>query len=255
MESVDIDVRDGVATITLNRPAKLNAMTPEMSTHLMSIVRDCNDDGSVRVVVLTGAGERSFCVGSDVKDLDRYSAPWSFRNRVDYVDALRQLRKPLIAAVNGMAFGGGLEMTLAADIRIASTAASFAAPEIKLGWVGGGGVAHALSHAIGASNAAIMIMTGDAISATQAGLWGLVSEIVSPNELIPRARTLADVIASRAPIAAETAKLNLRAAFNMTRDMAFAYERELQTICFATEDAAEGRAAFKEKRPPVFRGR
>ena len=255
MESVDIDIRDWVATITLNRPAKLNAMTPEMSGQLMSLVQACNDDASVRVVVLTGAGERSFCVGSDVRDLDRYPEPWSFRNRSDYVDALRQLRKPLIVAVNGMAFGGGLEMTLAADIRIASTTASFAAPEIKLGWVGGGGVAHALSHSIGTSNAAVMIMTGEPITATQAGLWGLVSEVVPPESLMLRAHALAEVIASRAPIAAETAKLNLRAAFNMTRDMAFAYERELQTICFATQDAAEGRAAFKEKRPPKFSGK
>jgi enoyl-CoA hydratase/carnithine racemase len=255
MESVDLDIRDWVATITLNRPAKHNAMTPEMSAQLVSHVLACNDLADVRVVVLTGAGERAFCVGSDVKDLDRYPEPWSFRNRTDYVDALRLLRKPLIAAVNGMAFGGGLEMTLAADIRLASTTSSFAAPEIKLGWVGGGGVAHALSHSIGASNAAIMIMTGDAVTAQQALQWGLVSELFAPDQLLPGALALARTIASRAPIAAETAKLNLRAAFNMTRDMAFAYERELQTICFATHDAAEGRAAFKEKRAAKFEGR
>ncbi|CAM2154469.1 Enoyl-CoA hydratase/isomerase family protein [Pararobbsia alpina] len=255
MESVDLDIRDWVATITLNRPAKHNAMTPEMSAQLVSHVLACNDSAEVRVVVLTGAGERAFCVGSDVKDLDRYPEPWSFRNRTDYVDALRLLRKPLIAAVNGMAFGGGLEMTLAADIRLASTTSSFAAPEIKLGWVGGGGVAHALSHSIGASNAAIMIMTGDAVTAQQASQWGLVSELFAPDHLLPGALVLARTIASRAPIAAETAKLNLRAAFNMTRDMAFAYERELQTICFATHDAAEGRAAFKEKRAAKFEGR
>lgn len=255
MESVDLDIRDWVATITLNRPAKHNAMTPEMSAQLVSHVLACNDSAEVRVVVLTGAGERAFCVGSDVKDLDRYPEPWSFRNRTDYVDALRLLRKPLIAAVNGMAFGGGLEMTLAADIRLASTTSSFAAPEIKLGWVGGGGVAHALSHSIGASNAAIMIMTGDAVTAQQASQWGLVSELFAPDQLMSGALALARTVASRAPIAAETAKLNLRAAFNMTRDMAFAYERELQTICFATHDAAEGRAAFKEKRAAKFEGR
>ena len=254
MESVDLEFAQGVALITLNRPAKLNAMTPAMSENLVKAILTCNEQADVRVVIVTGAGERAFCVGSDVLDLDRYAQPWSFRNRTDYVDALRLLRKPLIAAVNGMAFGGGLEMTLAADIRLASRAARFAAPEIKLGWVGGGGVAHALAHSIGASNAAIMIMTGDPIEAAQALQWGLVSELLEPDQLLPRARALAATIASRAPIAAETAKLNLRGAFNMTRDMSFAYERELQTICFATQDAAEGRAAFKEKRKPTFRG-
>ena len=255
METVDLKVRDVLATITLNRANKHNAMTPEMSAELVSAVLNCNDDPAVRVVILTGAGQRAFCVGSDIKDLDRYPEPWAFRNRTDYVDALRLLRKPLIAAVNGMAFGGGLEMVLAADIRLASTAALFAAPEIKLGWVGGGGVAHALSHSIGASNAAVMIMTGEPIDASQAMQWGLVSECLEAEALLPRARELATVIAARAPIAVQTAKINLRGAFNTTRDMSFAYERELQTICFATEDAAEGRAAFKEKRPPRFTGR
>ncbi|RKP47066.1 enoyl-CoA hydratase/isomerase family protein [Pararobbsia silviterrae] len=255
MESVDLDIRDWVATITLNRPAKHNAMTPEMSAQLVSAIQHCNDNPAVRVVIVTGAGERAFCVGSDVKELDRYPDPWAFRNRTDYVDALRALRKPLIAAVNGMAYGGGLEMTLAADIRVASTAAQFAAPEIKLGWVGGGGVAHALSHSIGPSHAAIMIMTGEPITAAQAAEWGLVSTLLAPDALLAHATALARTIAARAPIAAETAKMNLRAAVNMTRDMAFAYERELQTICFATHDAAEGRAAFKEKRAPKFEGR
>jgi enoyl-CoA hydratase len=255
MESVDLEVGDGIATITLNRPDKHNAMTPEMSAQLVQAVLACNDEAAIRAVILTGAGQRAFCVGSDIKDLDRYPEPWAFRNRTDYVDALRLLRKPLIVAVNGMAFGGGLEMTLAADIRLASAAARFAAPEIKLGWVGGGGVAHALSHSIGASNAAVMIMTGDPIDAARAAQWGLVSELVEPDALMGRARELATVIAARAPIAVQTAKINLRGAFNMTRDMSFAYERELQTICFATDDAAEGRAAFKEKRVPVFKGR
>ncbi|HTJ93825.1 MAG TPA: enoyl-CoA hydratase-related protein [Pararobbsia sp.] len=201
------------------------------------------------------ASRTRFHWSSSRRDLRDHTSAFASEDNTRYVDALRLLRKPLIAAINGMAFGGGLEMTLAADIRLASTTASFAAPEIKLGWVGGGGVAHALSHSIGASNAAIMIMTGEPIKAAQAMQWGLVSELFVPNDLLAGATTLARTIASRAPIATETAKLNLRAAFNMTRDMAFAYERELQTICFATRDAAEGRAAFKEKRTPKFEGR
>lgn len=244
-----------VATITLNRPAKLNAVTPEMAEAIVAHVKACNGDDAVRCVIITGAGERAFCAGSDIRDLDSYDTPWNFRNRPDYCDAIRALLKPSIAAVNGYAFGGGLETAMSCDIRIASTNAQFAAPEIKLGWIGGGGMAAFLAHSIGPSNAALMIMTGDPIPAEKALAWGLVSEVVSRGELLDRARAIATIIASRAPIAAETAKLNLRAAFSMPLEKAIEYERDLQTICLATDDAAEGRTAFKEKRPPVFRRR
>ncbi|HOB56303.1 MAG TPA: enoyl-CoA hydratase-related protein, partial [Rhodoglobus sp.] len=118
-----------------------------------------------------------------------------------------------------------------------------------------GGMATFLAHSIGASNAAVMLMTGDPVDAQRALAWGLVSEVLEPDALLPRARELAATIASRPPIAAETAKSNLRAAFNMPQDEAIRYERDLQTVTFATEDAAEGRAAFAEKRPGVFRRR
>lgn len=246
--------RDGfVATITINRPEKLNAMTPEMAAALVEAVDGFNRDDDVRCVILTGAGERAFCAGSDIRTLDDYDTPWNFRNRPDYCDAIRGLLKPSIAAVNGYAFGGGLETAMACDIRIAAETASFAAPEVKLGWIGGGGMAVNLAHAVGPSNAALMVMTGDPIDATTAECWGLVSRIVPQAELLTTARGIAESIAARAPIAAETAKLNLRAAWEMSIADAIAYERDLQTICFATEDANEGRAAFKEKRAPVFR--
>jgi len=133
--------------------------------------------------------------------------------------------------------------------------ARFAAPEIKLGWIGGGGMTYLLAHSIGASNAARMILTGDPVDADRARAWGLVSEIHPLAELHGAADALARVIASRAPVAARMNKDNLRAAYALGREEAIRYERDLQTICFATEDAAEGRRAFKEKRPPVFRGR
>ena len=205
--------------------------------------------------MLTGDGRRSFCAGSDIRTLDAYATPWDFRNRTDYCDAIRAARKPVIAAVNGYAFGGGLETALNCDIRLASTTASFAAPEIKLGWIGGGGMATFLAHSVGPSNAAVMLMTGDPIDAEKALRWGLVSELVEPDALVERARALAATIATRPPIAAETAKANLRAAFNMTQDEALRYERDLQTITFATADADEGRAAFAEKRAGVFHRR
>lgn len=244
-----------VATITLNRPEKFNAATPAMSKAIVAATEECDRNEAVRCVILTGAGPKAFCAGSDVDALDDYATPWDFRNRADYCDAIHRLRKPSIAAVNGHALGGGLETALSCDIRIASATAKFAAPEIKLGWIGGGGMAAFLAHSIGASNAALMIMTGDPIDAQRALAWGLVSEVVEPDALMDRARALALTIASRAPIAAETAKRNLKAAFSMPLDEAMAYERDLQTICFATEDAREGRTASQEKRPPVFRRR
>ncbi|WP_423066488.1 enoyl-CoA hydratase/isomerase family protein [Devosia sp. CN2-171] len=248
--------RDGfVGTITINRPEKLNAMTPEMAAALVAAVTEFNADDGIRCVILTGAGEKAFSAGSDIRTLDDYDTAWNFRNRPDYCDAIRALLKPSIAAVNGYAFGGGLETAMACDIRIASTNASFAAPEIKLGWIGGGGMAVNLAHAVGPSNAALMVMTGDPIDAATAEKWGLVSRVVPQAELMAEANKIAQAIAARAPIAAETAKLNLRAAWELSIANAISYERDLQAICFATEDAKEGRAAFKEKRAPVFKRR
>lgn len=255
LDEVTLELDGHVAVLTLNRPQKLNAVTQEMSDALERVVAGLNASPDVRVVVLTGAGERAFSAGSDITTLDRYATPWEFRNRRDYCDALRELRKPIIAAVNGYALGGGLETALICDIRLASRTATFAAPEIKLGWIGGGGMSAMLATSIGASNAALMLLTGDPIDAERALAWGLVSEVLEPEQLLPRARELAATIASRPPIAAETAKANLAAAWNLPQREAIQYEREMQGITFATEDAAEGRAAFAEKRPAVFRGR
>ncbi len=254
-ENVCFERNAGVATVTLDRPAKLNAITPEMAGALREVAARSNADPEIRVLVLTGAGPKAFCAGSDIAELDRYASPWEFRNRQEYCDVIRTVRKPVICAINGHCLGGGLELAMACDIRLASANASFGAPEIKLGWIGGGGMAFALAHAAGASNAALMLLTGDPVGAQQALAWGLVSEVVPTTDLLGRAQALAAVIASRPPIAAETAKANLRAAFSMGREDATRYERDLQTVCFATADAAEGREAFKAKRPPVFEGR
>ncbi|TKW67103.1 MAG: enoyl-CoA hydratase/isomerase family protein [Paracoccus denitrificans] len=243
-----------VGIITYNRPEKLNAMTPEMAGLMVAAVTRCNEDDEIRAVVLTGTG-KAFCAGSDIALLDSYKTPWEFRNRVEYCDALRALVKPSIAAINGYAFGGGLEMALSCDIRIAADSAKLGAPEIKLGWIGGGGMVALLTQSIGPSNAAMMVMTGDPISAGQALSWGLVSEIHPADALRARAVEIATTIASRAPIAAETARSNLAAALNMPLEQAIAYERDLQAICFATGDAAEGLAAFAERRAPDFRKR
>lgn len=254
-DHVKVEVSGKVATITLNRPEKLNAITPEMADALRAIVASINTSDDVRAVILTGAGPKAFCAGSDIKELDSYATPWQFRNRPDYCDGIRSLLKPTIAALNGYTLGGGLEMALSCDIRIASETAGFAAPEIKLGWIGGGGMTAMLANSIGASNAAMMVMTGDRIDAQKAESWGLVSALHAPDALMNEAMALAETIASRAPIAAETARANLKATFNMPLEDAIAYERDLQTICFATDDAQEGRKAFAEKRAPEFKRR
>ena len=254
-QDVLFDKAGPVATLMLNRPSKLNAVTPQMTDAVRAYADRINADSEVRAVVLTGAGEKAFCAGSDISELDAYDTAWEFRGRPDYCDAVRAIRKPVIAAVNGYAYGGGLELAMSADIRLASRSAMFAAPEIKLGWIGGGGVSAFLALSAGPSNAALMLYTGDPVDAATALSWGLVSQVLEPHDLLPAARELAGRIAQRPPIAAQTAKLNLRAAYAMPLENAIQYERDLQTICFATEDAAEGRRAFAQKRPPRFHGR
>ncbi|UQX89748.1 enoyl-CoA hydratase-related protein [Jatrophihabitans telluris] len=256
--SIDFVVTDGVGTITLNRPAKLNSVTTAMSADLLELVARVGTGGlpsEVRVLVVTGAGERAFSVGSDINEVDQYPDPWRFRNRRDYCDALRSLRIPVIAAVNGYAYGGGLELALSADIRLASTTASFAAAEIKLGWIGGGGVSALLSRSVSASDAALLLLTGDPVPASEALRMGLVSRLYEPGDLLAAAHELAASIATRPTIAAQAAKANLHAAASMGQEAAIQYEREMQAICMGTDDAAEGRLAFAEKRAPQFTGR
>ncbi|HTT50929.1 MAG TPA: enoyl-CoA hydratase/isomerase family protein [Streptosporangiaceae bacterium] len=253
--NVTIEVSGGVAVLTLDRPDKLNAVTDEMSQELQRLVTRLDDDESIRAGVLTGAGQRSFCVGSDIGQVGDYPDPWAFRNRHDYCTVLRAVRKPLVAAVNGYAYGGGLELALSCDIRLASRTASFAAAEIKLGWIGGGGVSALLSASLPASDAALLLLTGDPVDATEAYRMGLVSRLHEPDELLPAALALAATIAGRPPIAAQAAKANLLAARSMGLAQAIQYEREMQAICMGTRDAAEGRQAFAEKRPGRFTGR
>lgn len=243
-----------VATITLNRPAKLNAMTPEMSGRLIELAAEIDRDDNVRVVVIRGTG-RSFSVGSDIRELDTYESNWHFRNRRDYCDAVRSIRKPVIAAVHGYAYGGGLELALSSDVRIAAASATFCAAEIKLGWTGGGGVTALLNANVSASDTMLLLLTGDPISADEALRMGLLSRVVADDQLLEHCHTLAATIATRAPIAAISAKANLRAALAMPLESAIQYERELQAVCMSTADADEGRAAFAAKRAPVFSGR
>ncbi len=254
MSEIELEVDGAIATIRLNRPAKLNTLTPDMGRELFAFTERVNDDDAIRVAILTGAGERAFSAGSDVKALDQYGTNWQLRNRKDYMRAIWAIRKPVIAAIRGYAIGGGLELALAADIRIATPDAQFGAGEIKLGWHGGAGNTQLLPRLIGSGNALQMLLTADLVSAADAHRMNLVQEVVESDRLDVRVRELAEKIAANAPIAAQIAKHLVRIAESTSLEVGLAYENDTFAYCFTTSDAAEGRAAFAEKRPPEFTG-
>jgi enoyl-CoA hydratase len=252
--------RDGwVATIVINRPEKLNAMTVKMDGELNEIVFELNNDPTVRSVVLTGTGERSFSAGSDINDLDSYGSNWEYRNRFDnrkdYARGIWLIRKPIVAAISGYCIGGGLEMACGSDIRIAGENASFAAGEIKWGWHGGSGQTQLLTHLIGPGYASRLLLTGDRIDAAEALRVGLVQQVVPVDQVRATAHELASKIAALSPIAIERTKHMVRLAQNAAIDVALIEENDSFSYLMMTEDAAEGRRAFAEKRTPTFKGR
>lgn len=257
--SIQVAQDDHVLTITLNRPDKLNAMTVAMDHRMNDIVFDANNDASIRAVVLTGAGTRAFSAGSDINDLDAYGSNWEYRNRFDarhdYARGVWLLRKPVVAAIRGYCIGGGLEMACACDIRIASTDASFGAGEIRWGWHGGSGQTQFLTRQLGPGHAARLLLTGDRIDGTEALRIGLVQQVVEAGDLLSTASALAQRIAALSPIAIERTKHMIRVAQNVPMEAALLVENDSFTYLMMTDDAAEGRRAFAEKRPPVFTGR
>lgn len=258
-ESILLQVSEGVATVSLNRPAKLNAVTVAMDRRLNELTYDLNGADEVRVVVLTGTGERAFCAGSDLTDLDGYGDSWQYRNRfdrnLDYVHALWKLRKPVIAAIHGYCIGGGLELACACDIRYATEAASFAAGEIRWGWHGGSGATQFLTKLVGPGAATEMLLTGQRFDAAHAYRIGLLQRVYPDRQtMLAGAQGLAATIAAHAPIPVQAVKKLVRVAQTAPFEVGLAYENDLFTYEMNTADAAEGRAAFAEKRPPVFRG-
>lgn len=247
--------RDGaIATITLQRPGKLNTVTAAMGRQLFAIAAEVNDDDAVRAVILQGTGDRAFSAGSDVKVLDDYGTNFQLRNRPDYCTAIWTIRKPVIASIRGYCIGGGLEMALSCDIRVASETARFGAGEIKLGWHGGAGNTQLLPRLVGYGKAMEMVLTGDLIDAAEARADGLVQRLVPDADLDATTRALAERIAGNAPIAVVLAKHLVRMSESTAVDVGLRWENDLFAYCMTTQDAAEGRAAFAEKRPPVFRG-
>ena len=254
-EEMKFDVVDSIATITLNRPEKLNTMTPAMGKALVQLVFYLNNTASIRVVILTGTGTKAFSAGSDIKVLDDYGSNWQLRNRVDYARVIWQIRKPVIAKIRGYCIGGGLELALMSDIRYSTPDAKFGAGEIKLGWHGGAGNTQLLPRHMSIGRALEMLLTGDMISAAEAERSGLVDRIFNEDELDQKVQELAERIASNAPIASELAKHLVRISMSTAIDVGLAYENDTFAYCFTTEDSQEGRTAFIEKRPPNFQGR
>jgi len=244
-----------VGVVTIDRPAKLNAMTVAMDREMNAITYEVNNDDAIHAVLLTGAGERAFCAGSDITDLDGYGTNWQYRNRfdagTDYAHAVWRMRKPVVVAINGYAIGGGLEMACASDIRLATPESSFGAGEIHWGWHGGSGQTQYLTRAIGPGHA---LLTGDRIDGNEAYRIGLVQELLSGNRLMERALELARTIASGPPIAVQSAKNLVRVAQSASIEVGLAYENDMFSYLMKTNDAAEGRRAFVEKREPEFKG-
>jgi enoyl-CoA hydratase/carnithine racemase len=248
--TIELQKSGRVATIVLNRPDKHNAMTPRMAAELAEVTSAINLDASVAAVILRGAGERAFSSGSDLKALDEYSGPWHFRNRVDYPTQIRNLRKPVIAAIKGWALGGGLEMALAADIRFAAPSARFGAPEVKHGWVGAGGASQLLPRLIGYGKASYMLLRGEPIDADLALQWGLIERLVDEDTLYTEAASFAEEIANNSEVALMTMKSSIRQSLSAGLAEGLAYENEVMALAFALGNDTESREAFKKRQKP-----
>ena len=254
---VHLHTQDRIATITIDRPEKLNALTLEMIDELESHIVGLERDRNPRVVLITGAGDRSFCVGADIN-------AWSSLDAVDmWKDWIREghrvfgriasLRIPTIAVLNGYTFGGGLELALAADLRVAADDIQVALPEVKLGIVPGWGGTHRLPALIGPARAKHMVLAGIRIDASRALDWGLVNEIAPKASLMNRALEIAESIAENAPLAVQMAKQLIDGG--ATDKSGYYLEALASGFARFTEDAHEGIAAFKEKRQAMFKGR
>lgn len=253
-DSLRFELREHVAWLTIDRPQKLNTMTPDMGKDLLAYTERINNDDDIRVVVLAGEGERAFSAGSDVSVLDQYGTNWQLRNRVDYARAIWAIRKPVISKIRGYCIGGGLEMALMSDLRYCDETARFGAGEIKLGWHGGAGNTQLLPRATGPSMAMEMLLTGDMVDADDALRTGLVTRVIGSDTLDEFVEQMATKIAHSAPIAAQLAKHLVRISQSTSLEVGLAYENDTFTYCFTTDDSNEGRQAFAEKRQPHFRG-
>jgi enoyl-CoA hydratase len=244
-----------IATLTVNRPKALNALNRSVLEEITRILRDVRHDPGVRVLLVTGAGDRAFVAGADIAAMSEMSATDGLEfTRLGHrvMQTLEDLPIPVIAAVNGFALGGGLELALACDLIIASEKARFGQPEINLGLIPGFGGTQRLPHRIGHARARELIMTGEMIDAKTAFEWGLLNRVVAPAELMPETRKLAEKIAAKSGFALRQAKAALRASFTMNEDSGLRFEQSAFGVTFASADRIEGTKAFIEKRDPKW---
>ena len=258
LANVLYEKKDRIAYVTVNRPKVLNALNTPTWKDLRTAFEDARDDASVRGVILTGAGDKAFIAGADIAELARvtaFEAEQSSRFGQEVLDLIENLGKPVIAAVNGFALGGGCETAMACTIRIAVDTARFGQPEVTLGLVPGGGGTQRLPRLVGKGRALQLILSGEMIGAVEAHRIGLVNELVPPEGLITRAEAILTKIASNAPIAIKFAIEATNKGLETSQSEGLLLEASYFGLCAATEDKKEGTTAFLEKRAPQFHAR
>ena len=258
LANVLYDKRGAIAYVTVNRPKVLNALNAATWQDLRTAFADAQNDPAVRGVILTGAGDKAFIAGADISELAHvaaFEAEQSSRFGQEVLDLIENLGKPVVAAINGFALGGGCETAMACTIRIAVDTAQFGQPEVKLGLVPGGGGTQRMPRLIGKGRALQLILSGEMINAQEAYRIGLVNEIVPAAGLVTRAEAILKKIASNAPIAVKFALEAANKGMETSQGEGLLLEASYFGLCAATEDKKEGTAAFLEKRPPQFRGR
>lgn len=259
-ETIELSVSDGVALVVLNRPQAMNALSRRLKEELEEVFaqRLAEDDG-VRVVIVTGAGDRAFCAGADLKERSGEAPPPAAFFRAQQAthrlfDRIAGFDRPVIAAINGVALGGGAELALCCDVRLMADTARIGLTEVKLGAIPAGGGTQRLPRLVGASRAKELIFSGSVLTAQEACDAGLASRAVAAAELMGEARSLADRIAAQPPLAVQFAKRSIDRGLNGPLEAGLEYELYAASILFDTEDRKEGMAAFVEKRPPRFKG-
>jgi enoyl-CoA hydratase len=256
-ENLILERRGAVTLLTINRPDKLNALNVATRREILSAFEELGQDPDTRVIVITGAGGKAFIAGADINEFTGH-APLEQREvmcTTRAFDVMEECPKPVIAMINGFALGGGCELALACDIRIASTNARLGQPEIKLGLIPGGGGTQRLTRAVGEGKAMELILTGDLLTAAEALELGLVNHVYPPAELEARTMELAARIAEMSPVSLALAKRAVKNAARLDLRAGLDAEIDLFALCFASEDKEEGVRAFLDKRKPVFRGR
>lgn len=252
-----LERHDRVAILTINRPDKLNALSQGVRDRMLEHLAALEKDDSIGVVVITGAGDKSFVAGADISEFHG-RAPFDQREAMRFprvFDVMASYPKPVIAMINGFCLGGGCEMSMSCDIRVASDRARFGQPEIKLGLIPGGGGTQRLPRLVGLGHAMRLILTGDMIGAEEASRIGLVDMVFAHDELRAKTLELATKIASFSPLTVRMAKESMRMSERMSIEEGIVYERDVFSMLFSTEDMKEGVSAFLEKRQAEWKGR